>query len=314
MSEHYNIIILGSGRAGFTAGIYSSRASRSTLILEGPEPGGQLTTTTEVENYPGFENGIQGPEMMDIFRNQAKRFGAKSVYEVATKVDFSQKPFRVWSDAKKEYTSDAIIIATGAKAKLLDIPSEKEYWGFGISGCATCDGFFYKNKNVIVVGGGDTAMEDAIYLTHFANKVSIVHRRQGFRASQIMLDRAKSNPKIDFILDSIIDEYLGKQEKNIKSLTGVKLRNTKTGEISEMPIDGVFLAIGHSPNTEIFKGIIELDENGYIITKGKSTYTNIEGVFACGDVQDHVYRQAVTAAGTGCAASIDADRWLSEKA
>lgn len=312
MATHYEIVIIGTGPAGLTAAIYAARANRSTLILEGPEPGGQLTTTTEVENYPGFENGIQGPELMEIFRKQAQRFNAVTVYETANKVDFSQRPYKVYTDGPNEYTADAVIIATGARAKRLNIPSEDKFYGFGISGCATCDGFFYRGKKVFVVGGGDTAMEDALYLTHFAESVTIVHRREEFRASKIMVERAKSNPKISFLLNSVIDEYLGTEKMGMKSLTGVKIKNTKTGEISEHSVDGVFLAIGHTPNTDIFKGIIETDPVGYIITKGKSTYTNVEGVFACGDVQDPTYRQAVSAAGSGCSAAIDADRWLTE--
>jgi thioredoxin reductase (NADPH) len=312
MSKHYDVIIIGTGPAGLTAAIYSARANRSTLVLEGPEPGGQLTTTTEVENYPGFENGIQGPELMDIFRKQARRFNAETVYEIANKVDFSQHPFKVYSDAPNEYTANAVIIATGARAKRLGIPSEEKYYGYGISGCATCDGFFYKGKKVFVVGGGDTAMEDALYLTHFAESVTIIHRRDEFRASRIMVERAKSNPKISFLLNSVIEEYLGQEKMNIKSLTGIKIKNVKTGEITEHTADGVFLAIGHTPNTDIFKGIIETDEVGYILTKGKTTYTNVNGVFACGDVQDPIYRQAISAAGSGCSAAIDADRWLTE--
>jgi len=312
MATHYEIVIIGTGPAGLTAAIYAARANRSTLILEGPEPGGQLTTTTEVENYPGFENGIQGPELMEIFRKQAQRFKAVTVYETANKVDFSQRPYKVYTDGPNEYTADAVIIATGARAKRLNIPSEDKFYGFGISGCATCDGFFYRGKKVFVVGGGDTAMEDALYLTHFAESVTIVHRREEFRASKIMVERAKSNPKISFLLNSVIDEYLGTEKMGMKSLTGVKIKNTQTGEITEHSVDGVFLAIGHTPNTDIFKGIIETDPVGYIITKGKSTYTNVEGVFACGDVQDPTYRQAVSAAGSGCSAAIDADRWLTE--
>lgn len=312
MATHYEIVIIGTGPAGLTAAIYAARANRSTLILEGPEPGGQLTTTTEVENYPGFENGIQGPELMEIFRKQAQRFNAVTVYETANKVDFSQRPYKVYTDGPNEYTADAVIIATGARAKRLNIPSEDKFYGFGISGCATCDGFFYRGKKVFVVGGGDTAMEDALYLTHFAESVTIVHRREEFRASKIMVERAKSNPKISFLLNSVIDEYLGTEKMGMKSLTGVKIKNTQTGEITEHSVDGVFLAIGHTPNTDIFKGIIETDPVGYIITKGKSTYTNVEGVFACGDVQDPTYRQAVSAAGSGCSAAIDADRWLTE--
>lgn len=312
MSSHYEIIIIGTGPAGLTAAIYSARANRKTLILEGPQPGGQLMTTTEVENYPGFADGVQGPEMMEIFRKQAQRFNAETKFETVTSVDISNRPFTLKTDADATYTADALIIATGASAKRLNIPSEQEFYGFGISGCATCDGFFYRGKDVIVVGGGDTAMEDALYLANLANSVTLVHRRDEFRASKIMLQRAQNHPKIKIITNAVIDEFYGEKNGFAKSLTGVKLRNTKTNEITDMKIDGVFLAIGHTPNTELFKDTLKTDSVGYLITEGKSTYTNIPGIFACGDVQDPVYRQAVTAAGSGCAASIDADRWLSE--
>lgn len=311
MAEHHQIIIIGSGPAGFTAGIYTARANFDVAVFEGIQPGGQLMITTEVENFPGFENGVLGPQMMDVFRKQANRFGAKSIYEIISKVDFSKRPFTLWNESGKEYTADAVIIATGATARTLKIPSEAVYWGHGISACATCDGFFYRGKKVFVVGGGDTAMEEANYLTHFASSVTIIHRRQGFRASQIMIDRCKNNPKIDFLLDSVIDEYCGEEVNKIKSLTSIKVKNTVTGEITEHQADGVFVAIGHSPNTEIFNGILDMDEEYYLITKGKSSYTNIEGVFACGDVQDRTYKQAITAAGSGCTAAIDAERWLS---
>ncbi|OGU59422.1 MAG: thioredoxin-disulfide reductase [Ignavibacteria bacterium GWF2_33_9] len=312
MTENYQIVIIGTGPAGLTAAIYSARANRSTIVLEGPQPGGQLTQTTEVENYPGFADGIQGPEMMEIFRKQANRFNAATVFESAIDVDFSSRPFKIKSDADKEYTADAVIIATGASAKKLNIPSEHKFYGYGISGCATCDGFFYRGKKVFVVGGGDTAMEDALYLTHFAESVTLIHRRDEFRASKIMLDRVKEHPKISLMLDSVIDEFLGEEKMMMKSLTGVKIRNVKTKEVTEHQVDGVFLAIGHTPNTLLFQDVIETDDVGYIKTLGKSTYTNIEGVFACGDVQDPTYRQAITAAGSGCAASIDADRFLTE--
>ncbi len=308
--EIYDVVVLGSGPAGLTAALYASRANLKVIVLEGLQPGGQLTITTEVENFPGFENGVQGPEMMDIFRRQAQRFGAETVFEIATKVDFSKRPFTIYTANGKEFKSKAVIIATGASAKLLGLPSEQKYWGAGISACANCDGFFYRGKKVFVVGGGDTALEEAIYLTNHASSVTVIHRRNEFRASKIMVDRAKSNPKITFILDSVVEELLGEEKNGIKSLTGIKIRNVKTNEISEHSADGVFIAIGHKPNTDIFKEIINLDENGYIITEGKSTYTNIPGVFACGDVQDHVYRQAVTAAGSGCMAAIDCERWL----
>jgi thioredoxin reductase (NADPH) len=313
MSEHHKVIIIGSGPAGFTAGLYSGRALLDTVIFEGQQPGGQLTITTEVENYPGFPDGIQGPEMMEIFRKQVHRFGVKSIYETIVKVDFSERPFKLWSDKdNKLYTADAVIISTGATARRLHVIGEDKYWGFGISACATCDGFFYRNLKVFVVGGGDTAMEEANYLTHFASSVTLVHRREEFRASKIMVDRAKNNPKVDFILNSVVEEALGEEKNGIKKLTALKIRNVKTNEISIHPTDGLFYAIGHDPNTNIFKGFIDMDENGYIKTIGKSSYTNIEGVFACGDCQDSIYRQAVTAAGSGCMAAIDAERWLAE--
>ncbi len=250
--NHRKLIILGTGPAGFTAAIYAARANLKPLVFEGNQPGGQLTITTEVENYPGFEHGIMGPELMDVMRKQAKRFGAEFEYKYIDKVDFSSKPFKLFS-GKETFTADSVIIATGASAKLLGIPSEQEYMGFGVSACATCDGFFFKEQDVIIVGGGDSAMEEANYLTKFAKKVYILHRREGFRASQIMLDRAKKNPKIEFVLNTVIEEILGKNENGRKSVTGVRLKNVKTNEVSEMKIDGIFMAIGHKPNTEIFK-------------------------------------------------------------
>ncbi|MCX6156220.1 MAG: thioredoxin-disulfide reductase [Candidatus Kapabacteria bacterium] len=312
MSNHHQLIIIGSGPAGFTAGIYGSRANLDTVVFEGNQPGGQLTITTEVENFPGFENGITGPELMDVLRKQAARFGAKSIFENISEVNFSVYPFILKSDNNKEYSADAVIIATGASARLLNAKAEVTYWGRGISACATCDGFFYRNLKVYVVGGGDTALEEANYLTHFASSVTIIHRRQEFRASKIMIDKAKNNPKIDFILDSVIDEYLGEMKGPFANLTGIRLKNVQTGELSEVPADGVFIAIGHTPNSSIFKDMLDMDDEGYLITKGKSSYTNIPGVFACGDVQDRTYRQAVTAAGSGCMAAIDAERWLGE--
>lgn len=311
MPTHHEIIIIGSGPAGFTAGLYASRANLDVVIFEGMQPGGQLTITTDVENYPGFAEGIAGPEMMEIFRKQANRFGAKSIYETITEVDFTAKPFKLKSDSK-DYTADAVIISTGASARTLNIPSEKQYWGHGISACATCDGFFYKGEKIVVVGGGDTAMEEAMYLTHFGEKVTILHRRDEFRASKIMLERAQKNPKIEILTNVVVDEFLGEKKNGFDTLTHVRLKNTKTGEMSEIEAGGAFLAIGHIPNTSLFEGILDMDENKYLITKGKSTYTNIPGIFVCGDAQDHVYRQAVTAAGTGCMAAIDAERWLAE--
>ncbi len=312
MSKHFKVIIIGSGPAGFTAAIYTSRANLETAVFEGQQPGGQLTITTDVENFPGYPEGVLGPEMMDQFRVQATRFGAKTIYETINKVDFSERPLRMWSE-KEEYSADAVIISTGATARLLGTESETKYWGAGISACATCDGFFFRGeKNVLVIGGGDSAMEEAIYLTNFAENVTLINRSEKFRSSKIMLERAQKHPKIDIIANHTIEEFLGTEEKGIKKLTGVRLKNSSTGETREVEAGGAFLAIGHIPNTKIFKGIIDLDKENYIITKGKSTNTNIEGVFACGDVMDHTYRQAVTAAGTGCSAAIDAERWLSE--
>jgi thioredoxin reductase (NADPH) len=308
-SNHYKIIVIGSGAAGFTAALYAARANLHPLVFEGIQPGGQLTITSEVENYPGFAKGIMGPELMEIFREQALRFGATSVFKNITKVDFSRRPFRLWSDTE-EYTADAVIVATGASAKLLDLPSEKEFMGYGVSACATCDGFFFRNQEVIVVGGGDTAIEEATFLTKFATKVTIVHRRNELRASKIMRDRASKNPKIAFVWDSVVQEVLGRHENGKKTVTGVKLKNVKTGTITTMRTDGVFIGIGHRPNTELFKGQLDMDAVGYLVTRDHSTKTNIPGVFAAGDVADSVYRQAVTAAGTGCMAAIDAERFL----
>lgn len=311
MGAHSQIAIIGSGPAGFTAALYTSRARLDTVVFEGLQPGGQLTITTEVENFPGFEHGVMGPELMDVMRKQCHRFGARSVYEIIAAVDFSQRPFRLTSDRNAVYTADAVIIATGASAKLLGAKGEGEFMGYGISACATCDGFFFRNQHVYVVGGGDTAMEEATYLTRFASRVTILHRREEFRASKIMLERAQRNDKIDFILNTTIDEYLGETlPTGLKRLTGLRLQNTATGEMSEIPADGVFVGIGHKPNTDVFAGLIDMDENGYIITQPRSSATNIEGVFACGDAQDSIYRQAITAAGSGCMAAIDAERWL----
>lgn len=309
MASHHKIIIIGSGPAGFTAALYAGRANLSPIVFEGTQPGGQLTITTEVENYPGFPKGIMGPELMEIMREQSHRFGATSIYKTVTKVDFTQRPFKLWAE-EEEYTADAVIVATGASAKLLGLPSEKEFMGYGVSACATCDGFFFKNQEVIVVGGGDTAIEEATFLTKFASKVTIVHRRNQLRASKIMQERAFKNSKIGFVWDSVVEEILGKHEDGKKAVTGVRLRNVKTGSIAEMKTDGVFIGIGHKPNTDLFKGQLEMDEMGYVRLQGRSTRTNIPGVFAAGDVADNVYRQAVTAAGSGCAAAIDAERWL----
>ena len=304
--NHYEVIIIGSGPAGLTAAIYSARANLSPLVLEGQQPGGQLTITTDVENYPGFPEGIMGPKLMDEMRNQATRFGAECKFELVSEVDFSKKPFTVVSDSSS-YTADSVIIATGASARMLGLESEKKYMGSGVSACATCDGFFFKDKEIIVVGGGDSAMEEANFLTKFASKVSIIHRREGFRASKIMLERVRKNNKIEFMLNQVIEEI-----KGYKIVTSVIIKNTQNGEITEKNVDGVFMAIGHKPNTSVFADKLKMDDTGYLITESGSTRTNIPGVFACGDVQDKIYRQAITAAGSGCMAAIDAEKYLEQ--
>ena len=300
------VIIIGSGPAGLTAALYTARANLNPLVFEGEQPGGQLTITTDVENYPGFPKGIMGPELMDHFREQAKRFGAECHFEHVTKVDFSLKPYKIWV-GDKTYSADSIIIATGASAKMLGLDSEKQLMGYGVSACATCDGFFYKDKKVLVVGGGDSAMEEASYLTKFASEVIIVHRRDEFRASKIMIDRVLDNPKISVKWNKTVDEIIGDRENGVSS---VVLKDTNDNKTSKENCDGVFMAIGHKPNTDLFKGLIESDEFGYIITKNGSTKTNLDGIFACGDVQDRIYRQAVTAAGSGCMSAIDVEHYL----
>ena len=300
------VIIIGSGPAGLTAAIYTARANLEPLVFEGNQPGGQLTITTEVENFPGFPEGISGPVLMDKLREQAKRFGADCVFKHVTKVDFSERPFKVWV-GDNLYTSDTVIISTGATAKMLGLDSEKKLMGYGVSACATCDGFFYQGKKVLVVGGGDSAVEEAVFLTKFASEVWIVHRRDELRASKIMRKRAKEHPKVHFHWNSVIEDILGTKETGV---TGVVLRDTQTGEKRKDHCDGVFMAIGHKPNTSLFPGILDMDDKGYLITQDGCSCTNIPGIFACGDVQDHTYRQAITAAGSGCQAAIDAERYL----
>jgi len=304
------LIIIGSGPAGYTAAVYAARAELAPVLFEGRMlgglPGGQLMLTTEVENFPGFPDGLMGPDMMALFKKQAERFGTKILSEDVTSVDFSTRPFLVRT-AEKEYHAQSVIVCTGAQAIWLNVPGEKKYQGHGVTACATCDGFFFKGKNVVVVGGGDSAMEEALFLTKFANKVTVMHRRAELRASKIMQKRAQDNPKIAFVWNTEIQEVLGDDTR----MTGLKIFNNQTNEISEFSADGLFLAIGHKPNTEIFNGQLELDAKGYIVVKNGSTRTSVEGVFAGGDVIDHIYRQAVTAAGTGCMAALDAERWLS---
>lgn len=303
-----DVIIIGAGAAGYTAAIYTARANLKPLLFAGPQPGGQLTITSEVENFPGFEHGVQGPDLMEEMRKQAQRFETEVVFATVDKVDFSKRPFKIWSEGK-EYQAKTVIVATGASAKLLGLPSESKLMGKGVSACATCDGFFFRNQEIVVVGGGDTAMEEATYLTKFASKVTVVHRRDFLRASKIMQERAQNNPKIQFIWNSEVAEVLGAEQDKV---TGVKLKNVETGETQVFPCSGVFIAIGHQPNTGIFKDQLHMNDVGYIETQKSSMATNIPGVFACGDAQDHVYRQAITAAGTGCMAAIDAERFLQE--
>jgi thioredoxin reductase (NADPH) len=303
MVEHRSIVVLGSGPAGYTAALYAARANLKPLVLKGLEAGGQLMLTTDVENYPGFPDGIMGPELMEAMEKQAARFEAEIVAQTATRVDLSERPFGVWA-GDEEWRADTIVIATGASAKWLGIPGEERLRGRGVSACATCDGFFYRDRQLIVVGGGDTAMEEATFLTKFARKIGLVHRRDEFRASKIMQDRVHENPKIDVIWDSTVEEIHGDT-----AVTGATLRNVKTGETTEHPTDGVFMAIGHTPNTSLFEGQLEL-ANGYIVVEEPTTKTSVPGVFAAGDVTDLVYRQAVTAAGQGCKAAMDAERFL----
>ena len=304
----YNTIIIGSGPAGLTAAIYSSRARLAPFMIEGEEAGGQLMITSDVENYPGFAKGVAGPDLIAVMRAQAERFGTQFLTKNVTKVDFSKRPFKIWVGAQ-EFQSQSAIISTGASAKWLGLPTEKQYYNRGVSACATCDGAFFKEQVVAVVGGGDTAMEEAQFLTRFAKKVYVIHRKNSFRASKIMADRTINHSKIEVIWNTEVTEILG----DGKGVTGLKLRGTEDKKDSELPVQGMFVAIGHKPNTDLFKGLLDMNETGYLVTKPGSTYTNIPGVFAAGDVADHVYRQAVTAAGTGCMAAIDCERWLEDQ-
>jgi thioredoxin reductase (NADPH) len=310
MTSTRNVIIVGSGPAGLTAAIYTARANLAPLVIEGEpsstsdQPGGQLMLTTDVENYPGFPDGIMGPELMQNFRQQAERFGAEFLTEKATKVDLSERPFKVYVN-DTVYESEAVIVSTGARSLMLGLDAESRLLGHGLSTCATCDGFFFRGHQIAVVGGGDSALEEALFLTKFADKVILVHRRDSLRASKIMQERALANPKIEFLWHSVVEDLVGTD-----TLQGAVIRNVQTGETSTLPVTGLFVAIGHRPNTDLFTGVLDMDENGYLVTAAGSSYTNIEGVFACGDVQDHTYRQAITAAGSGCMAAIDAERWL----
>jgi thioredoxin reductase (NADPH) len=307
MAQNERLVIVGSGPAGYTAALYAARANLNPLLVEGLQPGGQLTITSEVENYPGFPEAILGPELMERMRKQAERFGTRFETGEVTRVDLSRRPFQLWMDDRL-VTASAVIVATGASAKWLGIPSEKKYQGRGVSACATCDGFFFRGVEVAVVGGGDTAMEEATFLTKFATKVHVVHRRDELRASKIMAERARSNPKIQLHLSSVVDEIVG----DAKAVTGVRLKSTKDGSVRELPVKGVFMGIGHEPNTRIFRGQLEMNDVGYLLVKAPTTETSVKGVFAAGDVSDPSYRQAVTAAGSGCQAAIDAERFLGE--
>ena len=304
----HKTIIIGSGPAGLTAAIYAARANLSPIVFEGNQPGGQLTITTDVENYPGFPDGVLGPDMMDLFRKQAQKFGAECFYKHVSKVDFSSSPFKVYVQ-DEEYLDESVIISTGASARMLGLAAEKELIGYGVSTCATCDGYFFKEKEIVVVGGGDSAMEEASFLTKFASKVTLIHRREEFRASKIMIDRVLDNPKIEIIKNAVVTDILGSQKDGVSS---IQLKDTIDGKERNFECDGVFYGIGHKPNTDQFKGIINLNDQGYIVTNPGSTLTNVAGIFACGDVQDDHYRQAITAAGSGCMAAIDAEKYLED--
>jgi thioredoxin reductase (NADPH) len=305
--DHYKVAIVGSGPAGLTAAIYASRANLEPLVVEGIQPGGQLTTTTDIENFPGFEHGIQGPALMDVTRKQAERFGSEFVMDTVKEVDVKARPFTLTLESGGRVTADAVIVASGASAKYLGLESEKRLLGYGVSACATCDGFFFRGREVVVVGGGDTAMEESGFLTKFCSKVYLVHRRAEFRASKIMVQRALQNPKIEILLDTVVEEILGEPATGVK---GVRVKNTRTGETKTLSVSGYFAAIGHQPNTDLFKGKLEMNDVGYLRIQHPSTRTSVEGIFAAGDVADFIYRQAVSAAGEGCKAAIDAERWL----
>jgi|TARA_B100000945_G_scaffold117075_2_gene93055 thioredoxin reductase (NADPH) len=308
---HSSTLILGSGAAGLTAAIYTARANLKPTLIHGIQPGGQMTITTDVENYPGFADVIQGPWLMEQMSAQAENVGTNMINDIITEASLSSKPFELTGDSGNQYTCDALIISTGAQAKWLGLESEDKFQGFGVSACATCDGFFFRDKNVVVIGGGNTAVEEALYLTNHANKVTLIHRRDTLRAEKLLQDRLMKNKKIEIVWNTVVKEILGKEEGTLKELTGVKVEDLKENKTSEIPTDGVFVAIGHVPNTGIFNGQLNMDKEGYIITKPDSTATNIEGVYAAGDVQDPIYRQAVTAAGTGCMAALEAEKYLS---
>lgn len=308
--HHTDVLIIGSGPAGDTAAIYAARASLDPILVHGIQPGGQLTITTDVENYPGFADPIQGPWLMEQMEAQARNVGTRIFNDYIVDLDVNQRPFVATTDSGTKFIAQSVVVATGAAAKWLGLPTEQKYMGFGVSACATCDGFFYRGKDVMVIGGGNTAVEEAIYLTNHADKVTLVHRRDELRAEKILVERLKKNPKIEIIWDHTLDEILGAEDPF--GVTGARLRNTKTGETQDVSVHGVFIAIGHSPNTEMFKGKLDMDDEGYLITAPDSTATNIPGIFACGDVQDKIYRQAVTAAGTGCMAALEAEKFIAE--
>lgn len=308
LKESYKVVIMGSGPAGLTAGLYAARANLEPLVFEGPEAGGQLTTTTDVENFPGFPSGIMGPELMDLMREQSERFGAQCVQKAVTAVDFSKRPFRV-STEDEQILASTFIISSGATARMLGLPSERELVGYGVSTCATCDGFFFRDKELVVVGGGDSAMEESIFLTKFATRVTVIHRRDKLRASVIMQQRAEENEKIDFIWNAVVEDVLGSREDGV---TGVRIKDVVTGESYVKECQGMFVAIGHTPNSEIFRGQLEMDDNGYLITRDGTSETNVAGVFAAGDIQDTRYKQAITAAGSGCMAAMDAEKFIEE--